>query len=110
MAPASMPENILQVGSARLASWGPADTLQVVVQGYRATCIDSFFGKLFGQSSYAAGLNFLTQCGPVDNQNLGGALLEIAPGSRPRAVYTVDAVDNLGTSNFSVELSIDSVS
>jgi hypothetical protein len=37
---------------------GPNDTLRVYVQGYRANCVDGYFGKLFAMSSYNAGLSF----------------------------------------------------
>jgi hypothetical protein len=63
-------------------------TLRVFVHGYQATCIDDFFGKLFGQSSYTAGLAFVAQCGPNDNQDLGGALLEL-PAATAKGAYTV---------------------
>ena len=74
------------------------------MQGYRAACLDDFFGKLFGQSSYLAGLAFLQQCGPTNNDDLGGAVLEL---SAPVAGnYTAPAVDSSGNSHFSVDLSI----
>src|ERR1051325_6637379 len=50
MAQASMPENILQVGSARLAPWGPADTLQVVGQSLPKR---PGFDKVTGRARYA---------------------------------------------------------
>ena len=83
---------------------GASDTLRVYVQGYRAACLDDFFGKLFGQSSYLAGLAFLQQCGTSNNDDLGGAVLEL---STPAAGdYTAQAVDSLGNSHFSVDFSV----
>jgi len=86
---------------------GSNDTLRVYVQGYRAACLDDFFGKLFGQSSYTAGLAFLQPCGPTNNDDLGGAVLEMQPTIV--GGYTMTAVDSLGNSHFSVDLSVESV-
>lgn len=92
---------------------GPRDTLRVYVQGYRAACLDDFFGKLFGQSSYLAGLAFLQQCGPSSNDDLGGAVLELQPvsleGFTTIGNYTITAKDELGDSHYSVDLSVESV-
>jgi hypothetical protein len=59
-------------------------------------------------SSYNAGLSFLENCGPIDNDDLGGAVLElplpVAPGQ-----YTVPANDSLGNSHFAVGLSVNQV-
>ncbi len=92
--PVTLPANQADVFLA------PADTLRIVVQGYRAACLDDTFGKLFGQSAYIAGLTFLAQCGPTDNQSLGGALLELPAQPAPSGTYT------FGNSYFSVEVSI----
>jgi hypothetical protein len=86
---------------------GSSDMLRIYVQGYRAACLDDFFGKLFGQSSYLAGLAFLQQCGATNNDDLGGAVLELQPTAT--GSFTVSAVDGLGNSHFSVDLSVDSV-
>ena len=86
---------------------GANDTLRIYVQGYRAACLDDFFGKLFGQSSYLAGLAFLQQCGPSNNDDLGGAVLELS--TPVDGNYTAPAVDSLGNSHFSVDLSVAAV-
>jgi hypothetical protein len=86
---------------------GSGDTLRIFVQGYRAACDDDFFGKLFGQSSYSAGLAFLQECGASNNDDLGGAVLELQPGASGN--YTAAAVDSSGASHFSVDLTVDSV-
>ena len=62
------------------------------------------FGKLFQMGVYAGGLRFLTDCGPVNNDDLGGALLEVQPPA-PGA-YTVAAKDSAGKSHFKVDLTI----
>jgi hypothetical protein len=86
---------------------GLGDTLRIFVQGYRAACDDDFFGTLFGQSSYLAGLAFLQECGATNNDDLGGAVLELQPGAS--GSYTATAVDSLGASHFSVDLTVDSM-
>src|SRR5262249_9221370 len=48
---------------------GQRDSLRVLVQGYRAQCVDQLFAGLFGMPSYSAGLQILTKCGPVDNDD-----------------------------------------
>jgi len=50
MSQASMPENILQVGNARLEAWGPSDTLQVVGQSIPKR---PGFDKVTGRARYA---------------------------------------------------------
>jgi CO/xanthine dehydrogenase Mo-binding subunit len=50
MAQASMPENILQVGKARLEAWGPSDTLRVVGKPLPQR---PGFAKVTGQARYA---------------------------------------------------------
>jgi hypothetical protein len=82
-------------------------TLRAYVHGYRAACLDDFFGKLFGQSAYVAGLNFVVQCGTSDNQDLGGAVLELPSSPSPRGTYTVQAVDPAGGKHFAVAVSVD---
>ncbi|HEY1336186.1 MAG TPA: hypothetical protein VGF59_01685 [Bryobacteraceae bacterium] len=82
---------------------GSAGALRVLVQGYRATCLDGLFTRLFGQSPYAAGISLLTQCGPIDNQDLGAALLQ---QDRPDGAYTITARDESGNSYFSVDLTV----
>jgi hypothetical protein len=86
---------------------GAGDTLRIYVQGYRAACLDDYFGKLFGQSSYTAGLTFLAQCGPIDNQDLGGALLDLPPQPSPAGTYTLEGKDSTGKSHYSVDVAID---
>jgi hypothetical protein len=84
---------------------GPADTLRVFVQGYRANCLDDYFGKLFGMSSYQAGLSFLESCGPIDNDDLGGAILELQPPVAP-GEYNIGASDSSGNSHFAVDVTV----
>ena len=67
------------------------DQIRVFVQGYKAECIDSQFGQLFGQSAYLGGLSFITTCGLTDNTNLGGALLTLPPVPASAGQYTVSA-------------------
>jgi CO/xanthine dehydrogenase Mo-binding subunit len=50
MTQASMPENILQVGDARLEAWGPSDTLQVVGKSIPKR---PGFDKVTGRARYA---------------------------------------------------------
>src|SRR5262249_16402380 len=79
-----------------------SDTLRVLVQGYRAQCIDHLFGSLFGQSPYSAGIEFLTNCGPVNNDDLGGALLELPalPSSQGSYVLRGGAAGQAGGGAF----------
>jgi hypothetical protein len=84
---------------------GPDDTLRVYVQGYRANCVDDYFGKLFGMSSYQAGLTFLENCGPTDNDDLGGAVLELQPPVAP-GEYNVPAADSAGNSHFAIDFTV----
>jgi uncharacterized protein (TIGR03437 family) len=67
------------------------DTLRVLVQGYHAQCIDGLFGTLFNMSSYSAGIQLLESCGPVNNDDLGGALLEAPALPSSQGTYTVQA-------------------
>ena len=85
------------------------DTLRVLVQGYRAQCIDHLFGQLFGKSSYAAGIQLLTTCGPVNNDDLGGALLELPPLPSSQGSYSVkaDAPGQTGGGAFQVDLTVE---
>jgi uncharacterized protein (TIGR03437 family) len=85
------------------------DTLRILVQGYRAQCLDHLFGQLFGKSSYAAGIQLLTSCGPVNNDDLGGALLELPPLPSSQGQYTVkaDAPDQAGAGAFQVDVTVE---
>lgn len=67
------------------------DTLRVLIQGYRAQCVDGLFGTLFGTASYDAGIQLLTTCGPVNNDDLGGVLLELPALPSSAGSYTVNA-------------------
>ncbi|MFN7998812.1 MAG: hypothetical protein U0Q18_34630 [Bryobacteraceae bacterium] len=91
---------------------GPSDTLEVLVQGYRATCIDHLFGTLFGMASYSAGIQLLEQCGPVNNDDLGGALLRLPALPSSQGSYTVqaDASDQTGGGAFQLKLTVEYVS
>jgi hypothetical protein len=84
---------------------GPADNLRVYVQGYRAACLEDYMGKLFGMTSYEAGLSFVQSCGPIDNTDLGGAVFEMQPPVTPGR-YTVPASDPGGDSHFTVDLTV----
>jgi hypothetical protein len=83
----------------------PDDTLRVYVQGYRAACVDGYFGQLFGKTSYNAGITFLADCGPIDNDSLGGALLEM---EQPVTTgnYNLRATAPDGGSPFSVDVTV----
>lgn len=81
-------------------------TVRIYVQGYRATCIDDYFGNLFGQSSYVAGLTFVAACGPNDNQDLGGAVVELPAASAPGS-HTAAATDAAGARHFSVAFTVE---
>jgi uncharacterized protein (TIGR03437 family) len=85
------------------------DLLRILVQGYRAQCIDGLFGKLFGKSSYDAGLQLLTTCGPVNNDDLGGALLELPPLPSSQGSYVVkaDAPGQSGGGAFHVDVTVE---
>jgi uncharacterized protein (TIGR03437 family) len=78
------------------------DTLRVLVQGYRANCIDHLFGTLFGESSYAGGIDLLTTCGPINNDDLGGALAQIPDLPRSQTL-------RISSPSFDVDLTIDSL-
>ena len=84
------------------------DSLRVYVQGYRAACLDDYFGKLFGQTSYNAGLAFLQACGIANNDDLGGALLEL-PQPVSAGDYTLPATAPDGGSPFSVDVTVSAV-
>ena len=86
---------------------GAGDTVRIYVQGYHAACLDDYFGKLFGQSAYVAGLTFVASCGPTDNQDLGGAVLELPVQPAPASTYTITAKDSSGNSHFTVDVSIE---
>jgi hypothetical protein len=82
-----------------------ADSLRVYVQGYRAMCIDSLFGHLFGMSSYAAGTQLITSCGFTDNVDLGEAVLTLPAAASSAGNYTVAGSGN----HFQVQVSVQSV-
>ncbi|MGC9947192.1 MAG: hypothetical protein ABSF64_12555 [Bryobacteraceae bacterium] len=67
------------------------DQIWVFVQGYKAECIDSQFGQLFGQTAYGGGLTLITACGLADNTDLGGAVLSLAPVPASAGQYTISA-------------------
>jgi hypothetical protein len=81
-------------------------TIRIDVHGYRAACLDDFFGQLFGQSSYSAGLTFVGQCGPVDNQDLGTAILELPSQPSSAGTHTIAAADSSGAHHYSVTVAI----
>ena len=85
------------------------DTLRVLVQGYRAQCIDREFGQLFGKTSYSGGIELLTTCGPVNNDDLGGALVELPalPSSQGNYVVRADAPDQTGGGAFQVDVTVE---
>ena len=86
-----------------------SDTLRVLVQGYRAQCLDNLFGgPLFGMASYQAGIQLLQKCGPVNNDDLGGALLELPALPSSAGSYTVkaDASGQVGGGAFQVGVTI----
>lgn len=85
----------------------PGQKLHVDVHGYRAACLDDYFGKLFGDSPYLAGLTFVSQCGPTDNQDLGAAVLDVPAQPAPTGVHTVTAADASGAHHFTVTVSIE---
>ncbi|MGA2588656.1 MAG: hypothetical protein ABSH32_01960 [Bryobacteraceae bacterium] len=88
------------------------DTIRLLVQGYRAECIDTLFGQLFGQTAYNGGLTLITQCGYTDNTDLGGALLTLPPVQASAGTYTIAAMDNNNPpqSHFQVQVSVEYVS
>ena len=88
------------------------DKLRVLVQGYNAECVDGLFGTLFGQPSYEAGIQLLETCGPVNNDDLGGALLELPalPSSQGDYVVTADAEGQTGGGAFQVAIRVDDLS
>jgi hypothetical protein len=56
-------------------------------------------------SSYQAGLAFLADCGPIDNDDLGGALLELPAPVMP-GQYTIAGNDEYGDSHFAVDITV----
>lgn len=85
------------------------DTLRVLVQGYRAECLDHLFGTLFGMSSYAAGIQLLGTCGAGNNDDLGGALLRLPALPSSQGTYTVqaDTSSQTGGGAFQVNLTVE---
>lgn len=88
------------------------DTLRVLVQGYQAQCVDGLFGMLFGKASYDAGIQLLETCGPVNNNDLGGALLELPalPSSAGSYTVTADAEDQTGGGAFQAAIRVTDLS
>jgi hypothetical protein len=86
-----------------------SDKLRVLTQGYQAQCVDHLFGRLFGIDAYSAGIRILQQCGPVNNYNLGGALLELpaVPSSQGSFVIAADAGGQAAP--FQVEVTVEYV-
>ncbi|HLK50705.1 MAG TPA: hypothetical protein VKT49_21340 [Bryobacteraceae bacterium] len=85
---------------------GGGDTLRVLVQGYRANCLDHLFGTLFGVSSYAAGLQLLAACGAGNNDDLGGALLRLPALPSSQGDYTVQADSSGQTGGGAFQLNV----
>ncbi len=87
------------------------DTLRVLVQGYRAQCVDQLFGTLFGTPSYDAGIQLLSKCGPVNNDDLGGALLMLPalPSAQGSYVVQADASNQTGGGAFQVKITVEYV-
>jgi len=90
---------------------GGSDTLRVLVQGYRAECLDHLFGTLFGMSSYSAGIQLLETCGTGNNDDLGGALLRLPALPSSQGTYTVqaDSSGQTGGGAFQVNVTVDYV-
>lgn len=88
-----------------------SDSLRVLVQGYRAQCVDTLFAKLFGVASYDAGIQLLEKCGPVNNDDLGGALLQLPalPSSQGSYVVQADASGKTGGGAFQVGVTVQNV-
>ena len=88
-----------------------SDTVRVLVQGYRARCLDTLFGTLFNMASYEAGIHLLETCGPVNNDDLGGALLELPALPSSAGSYTVnaDADGQTGGGAFQASITIQDV-
>lgn len=85
-----------------------SDTLRILVQGYHATCVDGLFATFFGTGSYSAGIQLLTNCGPVNNDDLGGALLELPalPSSQGSYVVQADKAGQAGAGAFQVAVTV----
>ena len=90
---------------------GQRDSLRVLIQGYRAQCVDQLFAGLFGMASYSAGLQLLTKCGPVNNDDLGGALLELPalPSSQGSYTLKADAESQTGGGAFQADVTVEYV-
>jgi uncharacterized protein (TIGR03437 family) len=84
------------------------DQIRVYAEGYRAECIDSLFGTLFGQTSYSGGLALIQKCGIGDNTDLGGALLALPAAASSAGQYTVQAMDSSSPpqSHFTMTLTV----
>jgi len=83
------------------------DTIRVFVLGYSVACIDSFFGQLFGMTSYEGGQRFLEKCGTGDNSSLGGALLTMPAVPASAGQYTVAPPG--GSPNYQVQVTVEYV-
>jgi hypothetical protein len=79
----------------------PGATLRILAQGYRAACVDDFFGGLLDMSAYLAGLTFLQKCGPNDNENLGSAILELPADPSSKGTWQA------GNSHFEIEITVE---
>jgi uncharacterized protein (TIGR03437 family) len=88
-----------------------SDSLRVLLQGYRAQCVDQLFAGLFGMASYSAGIQILTKCGPVNNDDLGGALLELPalPSSQGNYMLNADAEGQTGGGAFQAGVTVEYV-
>lgn len=88
------------------------DSLHVLVQGYHAQCVDGLFGTLFGKASYDAGIQLLETCGPVNNDDLGGALLELPalPSSQGSYMVNADSAGQTGGGAFQAAIRVDDLS
>ena len=84
------------------------DTLRVTTQGYRAQCLDHLFGFLFGLSAYLGELAIFQTCGLADNDDLGGALLELPARRSAQGDYTVAATDSASppASRFQMDVTV----
>ncbi len=101
----NQPGQVIPIPGARYDVYAQStDLVRIFVQGYKAECIDSLFGQLFGQTSYEGGLALITQCGFTDNTDLGGALLTLPPVAASAGQYTISA------GHFQVQAAVEYVS
>ncbi len=66
------------------------DTVRVFASGYAVGCYDSFFGHLFGLSSYTQRLGEFQACGFGDNVDIGDVTLTLP--SRPSSAGSYSVV------------------